>query len=182
MARSLRPLHILFATAAGLGAFVVVARVTTNQAASADVVEVATKPSRAASAPSNAQAAPKPASAVKLADRQKSIPATGGDAFGTLSWLPPPPPPPPPPAPAPAPAPAVPTAPPLPFSFVGMVERGAGQPRAFLAKGDQLLVVSAGDVIDNNNYRIDSLSPTSVVLTYLPMGKQQTINVSGGAP
>jgi hypothetical protein len=180
MARSLKPLHILFAIAAALAAAVVVARVKTNQAASIDVVEPAVKPSRSMAA-SSAQAAATAAPAVKLGDRQKTIPTTGGDAFGTLSWLPPPPPPPPPVQAAPVVVPP-PTAPPLPFTFVGMVERGAGPPHAFLAKGDQLLIVAAGDVIENNNYRVDSLSPTSVVLTYLPMGKQQTINVSGGAP
>jgi hypothetical protein len=80
--------------------------------------------------------------------------------------------------PAPPPAPTLPT---LPFSFVGMVEQGTGKPQAFLSKGDALLVVSAGDLIENNSYRVDSLSPTALVLTYLPMGKQQTINVSGGS-
>ena len=67
----------------------------------------------------------------------------------------------------------------MPFSFVGMVEQGAGKPQAFLAKGDSLLIVASGDVIENSTYRVDTLSPTSVVLTYLPLGKQQTLSVSG---
>jgi hypothetical protein len=70
----------------------------------------------------------------------------------------------------------------LPFTFVGMVERGADRPQAYLAKGDALLVVAVGDVIDNNTYRVDALATTGVVLTYLPLNKQQTVNVPGGPP
>ena len=78
-------------------------------------------------------------------------------------------------------APPAPVAPPLPFTFVGIVEQGAGKPQAFLSKGDALLIVTAGDQIENNTYRVDSLSPSAVVLTYLPMGQQQTLKVSGGS-
>jgi hypothetical protein len=74
----------------------------------------------------------------------------------------------------------VPTAPPIPFSFVGMVEQGEGKSQAFLAKGDGLLVVAAGDVIENGVYRVESLSPSAVVIIYLPLGTRQTITVSGG--
>jgi hypothetical protein len=63
-----------------------------------------------------------------------------------------------------------------------MVERGADRPQAYLAKGDALLVVAVGDVIDNNTYRVDALAATGVVLTYLPLNKQQTVNVPGGSP
>ncbi len=102
---------------------------------------------------------------------------TRGEAFVTLSWLPPPPPvviaP-----PAPPPKPAPPMAPPLPFTFVGLLEKGAAHPLAFVAKGEALLVVAAGDTIDNNTYRVDVLNAEKIVLTYLPMGIQQTLNIS----
>ena len=75
----------------------------------------------------------------------------------------------------------MPVAPALPFTFVGMVETGTGKPQAFLSKGDALLIVSAGDVLENNTYRVDSLTPTQVVFTYVPMNIQQTINVAGAA-
>jgi hypothetical protein len=68
----------------------------------------------------------------------------------------------------------------MPFSFVGMLERGAAKPAAFLAKGDALLVVSAGDVLDNNTYRVDILNANEIVMTYLPMNIQQTLRVPGG--
>jgi hypothetical protein len=109
------------------------------------------------------------------------------DPFAPLSWLPPPPPPPPPPKvvalpPAPPPPPPPPPqAPPVPFGFVGMLEGAAapgGKPQAFLSKGDALLVVKAGDVIDNNNYRIEALTAREVVLIYLPLQQRQVIAIS----
>lgn len=69
----------------------------------------------------------------------------------------------------------------MPFTFVGLLEKGAGKPQAFLAKGDALLVVAAGDLLENRSYRIDSLTPQEVVMTYLPLNIRQTINVSGGS-
>jgi len=73
-------------------------------------------------------------------------------------------------------------APPLPFTFVGMVERGTLAPQAYLAKGETLLIVGVGDVIDNKTYRVDALLPTAVTLTYLPLAKQQTLNAPGTGP
>jgi hypothetical protein len=102
-----------------------------------------------------------------------------GDPFALLSFVPAPPPPPPPPKEVPPPPPPPPTAPPLPFSFVGLVEKGAGRPQAFLARGDALHVVGVGDVIEDR-YRVESLSPTSVVLTYLPLSERQVLNANGG--
>jgi hypothetical protein len=118
--------------------------------------------------------------------RQRSIPSAQGNAFAVLHWLPPAPvaapapssPPviaPPPPAPAPS-------APPLPFVFVGMLEKGTARPQAFLAKGEALLIVGAGDVLDNKTYRIESLSPQEVVMTYLPLNLRQTLRAAGGSP
>lgn len=111
-------------------------------------------------------------------ERSHVVPESKGEAFATLSWIPPvvaPPPAPPPPPPKPA----APVAPPLPFAFFGMLESGASRPQAFLAKGDALLVVAAGDTLENNTYRVDSLGPQQIVLTYLPLNTRQTLNVSG---
>ena len=79
------------------------------------------------------------------------------------------------------PPPAAPVAPPLPFVFVGMLEKGLEQrPQAFLAKGDTLLVVGAGDLLDNKSYRIETLSSQEIVMTYLPLDTRQTLPVAGG--
>lgn len=110
------------------------------------------------------------------------VPAAGGDAFAPVSWLPPPPKAPPPAALPPPPPAAAPTAPPLPFSFVGLLEQGPGrgQPKAFLARGDTLLVVAAGDTLESN-YSVDSITAEQITLTYLPLKTRQTLSVTGGA-
>ena len=105
---------------------------------------------------------------------------SAADTFKARSWLPPPPPPPAAVAAASAPPPP-PSAPPLPFRFVGMLELKSDRPTAFLARGEALNVVRVGDVIDDT-YRIESLSPAKVVVTYLPLKQQQTLSVDGGQP
>ena len=135
----------------------------------------------AASAPAAASA---PVALVRdkslsIPERAHVIPESKGDAFAALSWLPPVVAPAP---PAPPPKPPAPSAPPLPFTYVGMIETGAAQPQAFLAKGDALIVVIAGDLLENGSYRVESLSPQQVVLTYLPLNTRQTLNVPGPTP
>jgi hypothetical protein len=112
--------------------------------------------------------------------RLQHLPVPGGDAFAPLSWLPPPPKPLPPAAPPAPPAVAAPTAPPLPFTFVGLLEQGLGlsQPKAFLARGDALLVVATGDTLETN-YSVDSITPQQITLTYLPLKTRQILTLSG---
>lgn len=110
-------------------------------------------------------------------ERTRVVPSSEGDAFARLSWLPPPPvvhvaP----PKPVPPP---IPVAPPIPFTFVGLMERGTSKPQAFLSKGDTLLVVAAGDVIDNNTYRVDSFNERQIAITYLPLNTPQTLSILG---
>jgi hypothetical protein len=62
-----------------------------------------------------------------------------------------------------------------------MLEQKSDQPTAFLAKGDALHVLKVGDVVDGT-YRIESLSPTQVVIMYLPLKQQQSLGVDGGNP
>lgn len=91
--------------------------------------------------------------------------------FGSQSWMPPPPPP---PKPAPPPPP---TAPPLPFTYLGKkVEDGTWE--VFLARGDQTFIVRQQTIIDGT-YRVDSIKPPTVVLTYLPLNQVQTLTIGG---
>ena len=76
-------------------------------------------------------------------------------------------------------APPPPTAPPVPFRFVGLLEEKASKPAAFIAKGDALYVVRVGDVVENT-YRVESFNSAQVVVTYLPLQQRQTIEVTGG--
>ena len=95
------------------------------------------------------------------------------DPFTVSSWLPPPPPVEVPAAPV---RPAPPTAPPVPFAYVGQLDAKSARPQVFLSNGDQLLIVSPGDVIDNQ-YRIESVSESDVVLTYLPLHERQVVTI-----
>lgn len=141
------------------------------------VREASAQPSPAIEA---AVAAPATAPAVAPSARALIEVGNAADAFSGRSWNPPPPPPPPAPVEAVRPPPP-PSAPPLPYRFIGMLEQKSDQPAAFLAKGEALHVVKVGDVIDEA-YRIESLSPAKVVITYLPLKQQQTLSVEGGQP
>lgn len=103
-------------------------------------------------------------------------PEAQNDPFSVLSWLPPPPPPPAPVAEA-VQAPA-PVAPPLPFTFVGISNASEAKPQVFLADGEQLLIVSPGDVIDGR-YRFESIAATAAVFTYLPLDEKQVMTIEG---
>jgi len=176
-------LRLLFVACAGIGTFYAAAQWSRSQHDDGTVDApptgaVAHSARAAASAASAAGAPDERDGPLALRDRTRVIPDSRGDAFTSLSWLPPPPPPPPlPPPPPPKPA-AAPTAPPLPYAFVGMLQKGPGKPAAFLSRGDALLIVSAGDVLDNNTYRVESLGNSEVVLTYLPLNIKQSINIS----
>jgi hypothetical protein len=95
--------------------------------------------------------------------------AAAGNAFGALDWTPPPPPPAAPPPPPP------PSAPPLPFTVVGKAfEHGVWE--VFLARGAETLIVRDKMVIDGV-YRIDTIAPPAMTMTYLPLNQVQQINI-----
>ena len=92
--------------------------------------------------------------------------AQADDPFKSKSWYVPPPPPkalPPPP----------PTAPPLPFTYLGKLDE-EGVMTVFLTRQDRNYVIKAGDVIDGT-YRVDTVTPSSITLTYLPLDIKQSM-------
>lgn len=94
-----------------------------------------------------------------------------GGAFGPTSWfVPPPPPPPTPVVQAPPPAP---TAPPMPFAFLGRYEED-GARVILLVKGDRIYTVTEGEVIENT-YRVEGLTGGRLEMTYLPLNTRQTL-------
>ena len=102
-----------------------------------------------------------------------------GDAFNNLSWYVPPPvksqayePPPPPPPPTLMPAP---TAPPLPFTFLGRYDDSVSLV-IMLTKGDRVYTVSVGDVIENT-YKVEKLSAGVLTFTYLPLKIEQKLRI-----
>lgn len=96
----------------------------------------------------------------------KVRPFQARDLFASGGWTPPP-------APLqPLPAP-VPMAPELPFTFLGKKLEGNAW-EVFLARGEQSFVVREGSVLENT-YRIDTIRPPSLSLTYLPLGQSQSL-------
>lgn len=68
-----------------------------------------------------------------------------------------------------------PTAPPLPFQFIGKLD-DAIQLKVFLLRGEQLHTVMVGDVIDGT-YRVDGIAGNQMTLVYLPLNVSQSLSV-----
>ena len=191
MNRKIRVLHVLILVAAGTSAFVLASGYSLRESVP-QIAEAAERPAAVvrvaqqtveAAAPVETASPRETASPVQIAKTEQTAssvrPAFGAapaeDPFQKLSWTSPPvavvaPPPPPPTAPR---------APPLPFTFIGLLEKGTPKPSAFLVRGEDLIVVSAGDDVDRM-YRVESLSATEIVFTYLPLNERQTIALAGG--
>lgn len=111
--------------------------------------------------------------------------SAAGALFASHSWYTPPPPP-----PAPPPAPALseeqaaalraPTAPPLPFTYMGSFAPDGTRPVFFLTRGDRVFDVHVGDILDNI-YSVDAFDNGQLTLTYRPLNIQQQLKV-GGSP
>jgi len=188
MARSSRRVQVLALGAAGLGAFFAAAQLAGRTQDDGAIVAAVTRAPRPIASPGThptpangpVASASAAASATERGDRGGAIAGDTGQPFASTSWLPPPPPPPRPVVAVAAP-PAPPVAPPLPFTFVGLVEKGTPKPQAFLARGDELLVVSQGDVLDNGAYRVETVNPSQIVFIHVPTNTKQTMSLSGGA-
>ncbi|WP_414876301.1 MULTISPECIES: hypothetical protein [unclassified Pseudomonas] len=74
-----------------------------------------------------------------------------------------------------APVVQVPTAPPLPFQFVGRLDDRSDL-QVFLQSGEKIYVVRKGDVIDKT-WRIERISDLELSLVYLPLHVSQTLSV-----
>jgi hypothetical protein len=143
----------------------------------ADVVGALKQPARPGPAPSpTAAAAQSPQKAARgeepemiLAIRPRARSQSYADAFALQNWTPPPPPPP------PAAPPPPPKAPPLPFTVLGKKLQDGGW-QVFLARADRTYIVRDKDVIEND-YRVESIAPPSLTLTYLPMNERQTLSI-----
>jgi hypothetical protein len=164
----------LIGAALGVGALIYL---TTPRSSS--TVEVATThgASPRAAGQSVARSAP-PGPLADFAHRVVGDSAAGA-LFAAHSWYTPPPPPPPAPQPvAIVRAPPVPTAPPLPYTYMGSWLRDGGQPVFFLTRNDRIYDVKVGDTLDGL-YRFEGLSGNALVFTYVPLKIRQTLSVDG---
>jgi hypothetical protein len=147
-------------------------------------------PEQARAARQNALAAALPSSAHQAAalaaDRPSAGPGltrdpltdTATDPFGVVSFLPPQPkvvvlPPPPPP-------PEKPTAPPFPYRYFGRIVDLNGNAVTYLTRNDELIPIRVQDVLDSV-YRIDSISATQIVATYLPLDEKVALSTESAA-
>ena len=109
---------------------------------------------------------------------------SAGALFAVHSWYTPPPPPPPAPAPViseqQAAALRTPTAPPIPFAYMGTYTPDGAAPVFFLTQGDRVYNVRIGEVLDNK-YSVDAFSNGQLVMTYMPLKIQQQLSV-GATP
>jgi hypothetical protein len=73
---------------------------------------------------------------------------------------------------------AAPSAPPLPFRYFGkLIENGRLE--VFVMRGDEVLSIAKGQKIDAE-YRVDSITDTSISFTYLPLKMRQTMDLPEG--
>jgi hypothetical protein len=75
---------------------------------------------------------------------------------------------------SPLPAPA-PTAPPLPFTYIGKQSRD-GQLEVFLAEGEKVHVLRLHSLVETL-YRVDAIGPNTVSFTYLPLNATQMLSI-----
>lgn len=132
----------------------------------------------AAHAPTTTVSQPVARSLLALAHRVVDQ-AAAGSLFATHSWYVAPPPPPVTVVEAPAPPPK-PTAPPLPFTYMGSYAPNGAKPVFFLTQGDRVYDVHVGDTLDNT-YTVDAFNNGTLIFTYKPLNQQQQLT-TGGAP
>lgn len=96
------------------------------------------------------------------------------DPFHPVSFILPPPPPP----PVVASVPAKPTAPSFPYRYFGRVATGVGE-TFYLVRDDTLIPIAPAQVLDNV-YRIDSVTPSEIRITYLPLHETTILSLPVG--
>jgi hypothetical protein len=99
---------------------------------------------------------------------------TAASLFSAQSWYVAPPAPP--PAPTVVLPPPAPTAPPLPFAYMGSFRPEGAVQTFFLTAGDRVYDVKIGDTLDNT-YSVDGVRSGQLLLTYIPLKIQQSLAV-----
>lgn len=96
---------------------------------------------------------------------RKPYATASADLFPDRSWLPP--------STAQPEGPAEP--PPLPFTYIGKLRENGGTV-VFLLYQERTIAVHQGDIIDRT-YRVQKIAPQSIVMIYLPLKQQQSLNL-----
>jgi hypothetical protein len=105
-----------------------------------------------------------------LVDKLKrpALPEGVKDMFPVKSWYVPPPP--------PKVVPITPVAPPLTFQYIGKMRDNGDHAAVFLEKQGRIFIVREGDTVDSK-YRVESIIPPVMTLTYLPLNIKQTVQI-----
>lgn len=70
-----------------------------------------------------------------------------------------------------------PTAPPLPFIYIGKVIED-GLPTVFVSKHEKTYLLKGGEILDGT-YSVNKVEAEQVVFTYLPLETEQVMNIRG---
>ncbi|HWW72107.1 MAG TPA: hypothetical protein VN089_19365 [Duganella sp.] len=173
--------HILMAAGLGLSAWLVLFNDKQSTSALVEAETRAEKPSSTAALnPARHVKPQRPGATEKTVDALQDRDTLIGGArsgsgaarlFGNQSWTPPAPPPPAPPPPPPPSAPAV------PYKFLGKkLEDGVWE--VYLARDDQTFVARERTIVEDA-YRVDSIRPPIMKITYLPLEQSQTLSIGG---
>ena len=148
------------------------ARQTRQQQAAAGLVEARARAIAKAKAIALARAKSAAAAQPKtLVTSGRVVPSTqAADLFAPHSWYVAPPPPP----PAAEEPPPAPTAPPLPYTYVGSYAPSGERATYFLARGDRVVDAHVGDKLDGS-LLFEKVEGGQLVFNYLPLNIRQTL-------
>jgi hypothetical protein len=125
------------------------------------------RPPRAGAEVTSAAKAPPALGALVLRDELiRRSPAAPVDLFSTRNWTPLPPP------MAAAPE-GAPTAPPLPYAYMGKKLEG-GQWEVYLARDEMTYIVRQGGSLEGT-YSVERIDPPTMTLIYRPLGQTQSL-------
>jgi len=147
----------------------VAASVGGNDNRGADVVQADTSKSRVQHRKPDRTDGGEQSADILLDKLKRPALASGGvkDMFAAKTWYEPP---------APAKGHQQPSAPPLPFVYIGMMAESGSGVTVFLGNQDRVYAVKEGDAIESS-YRVDEIKAPVMVLTYLPLGVKQTLQI-----
>jgi len=138
--------------------------------AAAGLAEARARAVAKARALAQSKAARAAAPASLLASGRVAASTQASEMFAPHSWYVAPPPPPPPADEAPA----APTAPPLPYTYVGSYTPSGERATYFLARGDRVIDAHVGDKLDGV-LLFEKVEGGQLVFNYLPLNIRQTL-------
>lgn len=70
----------------------------------------------------------------------------------------------------------IPVAPPLPFQYIGKMKGDGNRSAVFLENQGRIFIAGEGDTVESK-YRVDTIIPPVMTLTYLPLNIKQTMQI-----